>query len=67
MTRRSLDDAKFEKARESMEAGATGLLHGRNVWQREHDEPPRLGNPLRDILEKYSSGLPGHVASARRS
>jgi class I fructose-bisphosphate aldolase len=47
------DDAMLEKARESMEAGATGLIFGRNVWQREHDESLRFAGALRSILEKY--------------
>ncbi|MFG1643527.1 class I fructose-bisphosphate aldolase [Amycolatopsis sp. NPDC049252] len=49
------DDAMLEKARESMEAGATGLIFGRNVWQREHDESLRFVSALRDILAKYPS------------
>ena len=49
------DDAMLEKARESMEAGATGLIFGRNVWQREHDESLRFVARLRDILAKYPS------------
>jgi class I fructose-bisphosphate aldolase len=43
----------LEKAQESMEAGATGLIFGRNVWQRDHDESLRLVTQLRDILAKY--------------
>ncbi|MEU7788947.1 fructose-bisphosphate aldolase [Amycolatopsis sp. NPDC049159] len=49
------DDAMLEKARESMEAGATGLIFGRNVWQRDHDESLRFVSALREILAKYSS------------
>jgi fructose-bisphosphate aldolase, class I len=49
------DDAMLEKARESMEAGATGLIFGRNVWQREHDESLRFASQLRTILEKHPS------------
>ncbi len=49
------DDAMLEKARESMEAGATGLIFGRNVWQRDHDESLRFVSALRDILAKYPS------------
>jgi len=49
------DEAMLEKARESMEAGATGLIFGRNVWQREHDESLKLVTSLREILEKYPS------------
>jgi fructose-bisphosphate aldolase, class I len=50
---RAGDDAMVEKARESMEAGATGLIFGRNVWQREHDESLRFASRLKDILAKY--------------
>jgi class I fructose-bisphosphate aldolase len=50
------DDVMLDKARESMEAGATGLIFGRNVWQRGHDESLRLVAQLRDILAKYPSG-----------
>ena len=32
------EEAMLEKARESMDAGATGLIFGRNVFQRGHDE-----------------------------
>jgi class I fructose-bisphosphate aldolase len=50
------DEEVFERARESMEAGATGLIFGRNVWQREHDESLRFVARLRELLEKYPSG-----------
>ncbi len=49
------DEGMFEKARESMEAGACGLIFGRNVWQREHDESLRFVARLREILAKYPS------------
>ena len=45
----------LDKARQAMEAGATGLIFGRNVWQREHDESLRFVNRLRDIVAKYPS------------
>lgn len=47
------DEAMLAKARESMEAGATGLIFGRNVWQRDHDESLRFVNTLHEILVKY--------------
>lgn len=53
---RAGDEAMLEKARQSMEAGATGLIFGRNVWQREHDESLRFVDRLREILAKYPSG-----------
>lgn len=43
----------IEKAEESMSAGATGLIFGRNVWQRDHDESLRFVERLRQILAKY--------------
>jgi class I fructose-bisphosphate aldolase len=45
----------LEKARQSMEAGATGLIFGRNVWQRDHEESLRFAGQLREILAKYPS------------
>ncbi len=53
---RAGDEAMLDKARESMEAGATGLIFGRNVWQREHDESLRFVARLKEILAKYPSG-----------
>ncbi|HTZ92532.1 MAG TPA: aldolase [Streptosporangiaceae bacterium] len=52
---RAGDEAMLEKARQSMEAGATGLIFGRNVWQREHDASLRFAAALREILAKYPS------------
>jgi fructose-bisphosphate aldolase, class I len=48
-------EAMLEKARESMEAGATGLIFGRNVFQRGHDESLRFVSQLKEILAKYPS------------
>jgi class I fructose-bisphosphate aldolase len=50
---RASDDAMIEKAAESMSAGAIGLIFGRNVWQRDHDESLRFIDRLREILAKY--------------
>jgi class I fructose-bisphosphate aldolase len=52
---RASDETMLEKARESMEAGAVGLIFGRNVWQREHDASLKFVASLRDILAKYPS------------
>lgn len=49
------DEAMFEKARQSMEAGGTGLIFGRNVWQRDHDESLRFVDSLKNVLAKYPS------------
>jgi len=53
---RAGDQDMLDKARMSMEAGATGLIFGRNVWQREHGESLRFIAQLRDILAKHPSG-----------
>lgn len=50
---RAGDEAMLEKTRQAMEAGATGMIFGRNVWQREHDESLRFASRLREILAKY--------------
>jgi class I fructose-bisphosphate aldolase len=47
------DEAMLEKARQSMEAGGTGLIFGRNVWQRDYDESVRFVDRLKEILAKY--------------
>jgi len=47
------DQAMLEKAALSMQAGATGLIFGRNVWQRDYDESLRFVAELRAILDKY--------------
>jgi class I fructose-bisphosphate aldolase len=49
------DEEVLEKARMAMEAGALGLIFGRNIWQREHDESLRFVGRLRELLEKYPS------------
>jgi class I fructose-bisphosphate aldolase len=55
---RAGDEAMFDKARRSMDAGATGLIFGRNVWQRPHEESLRFVEMLRDILAKHPSDVP---------
>jgi DhnA family fructose-bisphosphate aldolase class Ia len=37
------------------DAGATGLIFGRNVFQRGHDESLRFVAQLKEILAKYPS------------
>ncbi|MDQ6650139.1 MAG: fructose-bisphosphate aldolase [Actinomycetota bacterium] len=52
---RAGDDAMLEKTRQSMEAGATGVIFGRNVWQREHDESLRFVDKLKELMAKYGA------------
>ena len=43
------DSELLEKAHRSFAAGATGLIFGRNTWQRPYDEALRLAENLRRI------------------
>jgi fructose-bisphosphate aldolase, class I len=54
---RAGDEAMLEKARHSMEAGATGFIFGRNVFQRGQSESLQLVERLKEILAKYPSGV----------
>ncbi|HEX2347661.1 MAG TPA: hypothetical protein VHI51_04415, partial [Ktedonobacterales bacterium] len=45
----------IEKARIAMEAGATGLIFGRNVWQRPFEEAIELAKQFRELLSEYSA------------
>ena len=47
------DDDLLDKARVTMEAGATGLIFGRNMWQRPMDEAFKLTERIKDILRKF--------------
>ncbi len=47
------DEDVLNKVRLSMEAGATGLIFGRNIWQRPYEEAMRIIGQIRDILLQY--------------
>lgn len=47
------DEAMIDKARQSMQAGATGLIFGRNIWQREHGESLKFAARLREVLDEH--------------
>jgi class I fructose-bisphosphate aldolase len=51
------DHEMVQKAEESMRAGATGLIFGRNVWQRERASSLEFIRRLQDVLEKFPSDL----------
>ena len=40
----------LHKARLSVRAGATGIIFGRNVWQRPHDDALALTKKIRQIM-----------------
>ncbi len=45
----------IEKARIAMDAGATGLIFGRNVWQRPFDEALALAREIHEMLKDYGA------------
>jgi len=64
---RAGDEAMLEKARLSAAAGATGLIFGRNVWQRGHEESLKLAGKLQETLVKYPCQSIESFASRHRS
>ncbi|HEY8468183.1 MAG TPA: hypothetical protein VIL18_01005 [Longimicrobiales bacterium] len=47
------DEDLLDKARITMEQGATGLIFGRNMWQRPMDEALELTERIKDILRRF--------------
>ncbi len=48
------DAELLRKVRSSMDAGATGIIFGRNLWQRPRDEALRLTRELHAIFAEYA-------------
>ncbi len=48
------DAELLDKVRSSMDAGATGIIFGRNLWQRPRDEALRLTRELHAIFAEYA-------------
>jgi class I fructose-bisphosphate aldolase len=44
-----------EKARHGMEVGGTGVIFGRNLWQRPMDEALKLAGEIRTMLKDYGA------------
>jgi len=49
------DDDLIHKARLGMEAGVTGLIFGRNMWQRKHDGALAITGRIHEMLKGYSA------------
>ncbi len=45
----------IQKARIAMDGGATGLIFGRNVWQRPFDEALTLSREIHEMLKDYGA------------
>ncbi len=51
------DGELLEKVRSSMDAGATGIIFGRNLWQRPKADALRLTRELHAIFREYAEPL----------
>ncbi len=49
------DEDLLEKVKISMEAGVTGLIFGRNMWQRNLDDALKLTEKIKRIMSEYSN------------
>jgi len=47
------DDDLMNKARTAMEAGATGLIFGRNMWQRPYDEALAVTQRVHEMMAGF--------------
>lgn len=50
------DPELLRKVRSSMDAGATGIIFGRNLWQRPKPDALRLTRELHAIFREYAQG-----------
>ncbi|MBV8163043.1 MAG: fructose-bisphosphate aldolase [Candidatus Eremiobacteraeota bacterium] len=48
------DEDLLRKTRAAMEAGVTGLIFGRNLWQRRRPDALEITNKIQQILKDYS-------------
>ncbi len=49
------DEDLLHKARVAMDAGVTGLIFGRNVWQRPYDDALEITQQILEMLKAYSA------------
>jgi len=49
------DDDLLKKATLAMDAGVTGLIFGRNLWQRKHDDALAITGRIHEMLKGYSA------------
>ncbi len=48
------DDELITKVRSSLQAGATGIIFGRNVWQRRHREALDITSKIHALFREYA-------------
>jgi class I fructose-bisphosphate aldolase len=53
---RMSDEDLLDKVKISLEAGVTGLIFGRNMWQRKIDDALKLTEKIKRIMSEYGVG-----------
>ncbi len=48
------DEEMLRKVRESMDAGATGIIFGRNLWQRPREDALAITQKLHELFRAYA-------------
>jgi hypothetical protein len=54
----------LSRTREAMDIG---VIYGRNIWQREHDESLRFTAKITDILTRYPTSIETHDVTGEES
>ncbi len=49
------DDDLLDKATMAMESGATGLIFGRNLWQRDLENAMMISKRIHDVLHRFGA------------
>jgi class I fructose-bisphosphate aldolase len=52
------DEQLLQQTRFIMEAGGSGVIYGRNVWQREHSEAMEIVEQIKEIMLSSVSRIP---------
>lgn len=52
------DQDLIDKVRVALESGATGLIFGRNMWQRPLDEALRITGEVKELLRQFPAPRP---------
>jgi class I fructose-bisphosphate aldolase len=52
------DDQLLQQTRFIMEAGGSGVIYGRNVWQREHSEAMEIIEQIKEIMLSSVTRIP---------
>ena len=52
------DDKLLEQTRYIMQSGGSGVIYGRNVWQREHSEALEIIEQIKEIMLSNVTRIP---------